>query len=329
MKYRSDINNIHDKSYKDLLSSKDIFEGLIKSFVNKSWCKEINKEDLELVNKSFVLSDYEEMESDILYKAKIGEEEVLFYILLEMQSTPDYSMPIRLYLYMAEIWREHLKGFTKSEVKRKDFKLPAIIPIVLYNGEFLWTADKSFRKKISKEELFGDNIVDFSYILLDVNRYDKEELMELGNAASAIFLLDQYTEPFEFIERIKEIALNFHNLTEDDKRRLSKWLRVTLSDGFKENIKDDEDILLTSREGFESMTANFVKAMEKTLLEKKVEGIEEGREEGREEGDTNRIKIGVRNMVENNMDNKTIAGLLGIDISLVEKFVKEIKDINK
>ncbi|MGL5084825.1 MAG: Rpn family recombination-promoting nuclease/putative transposase [Clostridium sp.] len=137
MKHRKDINNVHDKSYKHLLSSKDIFEDLIKSFVNKSWSKDITKENLERVDKSFILSDYEELESDILYKAKIGEEEVMFYILLEMQSTPDYSMPIRLYMYMGEIWRDHLKNFTKKEVKRKDFKLPAIIPIVLYNGAYV------------------------------------------------------------------------------------------------------------------------------------------------------------------------------------------------
>ncbi|WP_454055559.1 Rpn family recombination-promoting nuclease/putative transposase [Clostridium sp. Marseille-Q7071] len=68
-----DINNIHDKSYKDLLTSKDIFKNLIKSFINKSWSKEIKKENLELVNKQFILSDYEELESDILYKTKIDE----------------------------------------------------------------------------------------------------------------------------------------------------------------------------------------------------------------------------------------------------------------
>ncbi len=46
-----DINNIHDKNYKGLLTSKYIFENLIKSFINKSWSKEAKKENLELVNK--------------------------------------------------------------------------------------------------------------------------------------------------------------------------------------------------------------------------------------------------------------------------------------
>ncbi|WP_346897439.1 hypothetical protein [Clostridium sp. UBA7503] len=33
------------------------------------------------------------------------------------------------------------------------------------------------------------------------------------------------------------IELNFNKLTEDDKRKLSKWLRVTLDDGVKEKVK--------------------------------------------------------------------------------------------
>ena len=61
-----------------------------------------------------------------MYKATIGNAEVIFYIILEFQSSVDYSMPIRLFLYMSEIWREVLKNTEKSDVKRKDFKLPAI-----------------------------------------------------------------------------------------------------------------------------------------------------------------------------------------------------------
>jgi len=35
------------------------------------------------IKKSYILSDYEELESDIVYKATIENKEVIFYILLE------------------------------------------------------------------------------------------------------------------------------------------------------------------------------------------------------------------------------------------------------
>ncbi|MHC1682293.1 MAG: Rpn family recombination-promoting nuclease/putative transposase [Clostridiaceae bacterium] len=75
---KSKKNNIHDKSYKDLFSNKETFLSLIQSFVSDTWGNQINKENLVLVNKSYLLADYEELESDIVYKARLGDSEVYF-----------------------------------------------------------------------------------------------------------------------------------------------------------------------------------------------------------------------------------------------------------
>ena len=125
-KIKKDIYHIHDKSYKDLYSKKEIALDLLKNFVNKEFTKELKVEDLTLVNKSYIASDYEECESDIVYKAKIGDTEAIFYILLEFQSRVDYTMPIRLLFYICEILREYCKN-------DKNIKIPAVVPIVLYN----------------------------------------------------------------------------------------------------------------------------------------------------------------------------------------------------
>lgn len=66
-------NNIYDKSYKDLFSNKETFLNLIQTFVSNIWGNKLIKENLVLVDKSYVLSDYQELESDIVYKAKLGE----------------------------------------------------------------------------------------------------------------------------------------------------------------------------------------------------------------------------------------------------------------
>ena len=64
--------------------------------IDAKWTEYIKPENLTLVNKSYVTSDYEETEADIVYKTKINDNEVFFYILLEFQSTVDYRMPLRL-----------------------------------------------------------------------------------------------------------------------------------------------------------------------------------------------------------------------------------------
>lgn len=93
---KKDINNIHDKSYKTLFSNKNIFLNLINDFTEEQWKEELTADNLTLVNKFFILADYEEVEADIIYQAEIGGQKVIFYVLLEFQSSIDHSMPIRL-----------------------------------------------------------------------------------------------------------------------------------------------------------------------------------------------------------------------------------------
>ncbi|MEG1296728.1 MAG: Rpn family recombination-promoting nuclease/putative transposase, partial [Niameybacter sp.] len=76
---------------------------LINDFTEEQWKKELTADNLTLVNKSFILADYEEVEADIVYQAEIEGQKVIFYVLLEFQSSIDHSMPIRLLMYMIEI----------------------------------------------------------------------------------------------------------------------------------------------------------------------------------------------------------------------------------
>ena len=61
----------------------------------------------------------------------------------------------------------------------------------MYNGENTWTAEREFKNIIHNGSEFSNNIINFEYLLLDVNRYNKEELIKLGNISAAIFMLDQ------------------------------------------------------------------------------------------------------------------------------------------
>jgi len=58
----------------------------------------------------------------------------------------DHTMPFRLLQYMVEVWRDAYNNTPEKERKRKGFRLPAIVPAILYNGEGGWTARRSFRE---------------------------------------------------------------------------------------------------------------------------------------------------------------------------------------
>lgn len=215
-----------------------------------------------------MIRDYEEMEADIVYSTDLEGREVFFYILLELQSTVDHSMPIRLFTYTAEIWRKYLKKMNKEDVKKKDFKLPAVVPIILYNGEATWTVTKSFKEKVHRAELFGNHIIDFEYILINVNNFAEEDLMRIENVVSAIFLLDQKINAEEFIRRAGNVAKEFEAIPQEHKLKLIDWLDHTVEDPVrKEVIK----LFHVDKEEVDQVTANITK----TLQEEKENAIKQ------------------------------------------------------
>lgn len=272
-------NNIHDKSYKDLFSNKETFLNLIQNFVNNTWGSQLTKDNLTLINKSYILSDYEEQESDIVYKANFNGNDVFFYVLLEFQSSVDFRMPIRLLLYMIEIWREILKNTKLNEFRRKSFRLPAIVPIVLYNGKKKWTSSKELKDVISNSKIFGENILNFKYEFIDINSYDKEELYNKQDISSAIFLLDQNIDRIEFYDRLKGIIIQFNKLSGEEKMQLKHWLvNINTEEyNFKDNI---EKIFSSNKEEVLNVTSNISRGLEKL----KEDGIEEGKAKGKIEG---------------------------------------------
>ncbi|MFZ5592571.1 MAG: Rpn family recombination-promoting nuclease/putative transposase, partial [Bacillota bacterium] len=79
-------------------------------------------------DKSYITQEFADKEADIVYRLKSTAGDVIFYVLLELQSTVDYLMPFRLLLYMVEIWREVFNNTPQNERESKHFRLPAIIP---------------------------------------------------------------------------------------------------------------------------------------------------------------------------------------------------------
>ncbi|WP_146869487.1 Rpn family recombination-promoting nuclease/putative transposase, partial [Clostridium butyricum] len=208
--------------------------------------------------KSYILADFEEEESDILYKVKINGQEVIFYVLLEFQSKVDFQMPMRLLFYMTEVWRDILKNTDKNQRKRKAFKLPAIIPIVLYNGKNKWTAKMNFKEILSGYELFEDNILDFNYMLFDINRYDDEELINMSNLVSAIFLLDQEMNEEELIRRLRKIIYVLKKISPEQFSVFKQWLKNIVKPRLREEMQEEVDDVLnkSNQEEVDVMVSN-------------------------------------------------------------------------
>ncbi|MEB3749259.1 hypothetical protein EP10_000098 [Geobacillus icigianus] len=171
---------------------------------------------------------------------KTEEQDVYFYILLELQSSVDYSMPFRLLQYMYELWRDIIKNTDQREFKSKKFKLPVIVPIVLYNGQNKWTAPLAFKDYFHQGELFGEQVLDFKYILLDVNRMEKDELINNENLISSIFYLDRTVKNEEEIfERLNTISRVLQYIPREDFLVFKNWVKHILINRFPEEQSEE------------------------------------------------------------------------------------------
>ena len=157
---------------------------------------------------------FQNREADIVYKYK--DKNIFF--LIEHQTKIDYSMPYRILEYEMAIMRSALEI---QKIKNKEYKLPLVIPIVLYTGKQKWDAKKYLEE--SQEELEGIKIKAGNYNLVDINDYTKEELLQGKTLTSKMMLIEKSESTEETIEMLEKII---PNIKQEDKKLLKRIISI-------------------------------------------------------------------------------------------------------
>lgn len=316
----------HDVSYKALFSKKENFLHFLRKYIGATWVDDIDNSDLILMDKSFILKDYKDKESDIIYRAKLKGKEVIFYILTELQSSVDYTMSFRLLLYMTELLRREFENADKKRRETKDYRLPAVVPIVLYNGFDKWTAVRQFKEYMDSYELFGENIINFEYLLWDLNRGSEEFILNTNRILDNIFALDQKNSAKDMSRILNILIRRYGQMERFEQIELMRWLKHILIQRIPEE-SDRLKILESVERGEEiSMQYGWDRAFENERQEGKKIGEEIGKAIGKEIG----VKIGMKKIICNMLDNgKTLKEIIrdtGLTSEELEKLLKN-KDI--
>ena len=136
---RTDLDAMaeHDHGYKLLFSHPRMVEDLVRGFVPGGWVEELDFASLERVPASYVGEELEGRASDLVWRLRRrGEGWIYVYLLIEFQSTVDRFMALRVLTYVGLLCQEVVREGGLSP----EGKLPAVLPIVLYNGRERWTA---------------------------------------------------------------------------------------------------------------------------------------------------------------------------------------------
>ena len=299
------VYHVHDLAYRSLLSDKAVFLDFLRSFVHADWVRDLDEDSLRRIESTFVLPGLRRRESDVVWCGRLlGDDgDVTFYVLVEMQSSVDATMAHRLLEYQTAIWRDaepaepaakeaatgaERRPRTKPKAQGKTpgkGKLPAIVPIVVYNGRRRWTAARRFRRLIREEGRFEEGLLDFTYRLIDVRRLKEEELLSRGGAAATAFWLDGAKEEEELARRLLALPQVMRRMPVEQAEPLLGWVAAAL----RPRLPGEEGSALLrrlqeAREGkeVEGMATNFERMLDRWLEKTKRESrLEERRETAR------------------------------------------------
>ncbi|MEM7582203.1 MAG: Rpn family recombination-promoting nuclease/putative transposase [Acidobacteriota bacterium] len=182
-----------DRSHRLLFSHPRTIRDLLRGFIREPWVDELDLETLEKLPSDFIsgqlAGEFEERTSDVVWRVRWREQDLYVVILLELQSSCDQDMALRMLVYVALFYQRLLK---EQPLKRGE-KLPPVLPIVFYNGDPEWWAPLEVRDLIETvPEGLAAHLPSLSYCLIDEKRLPLELLESLlDNIVAGIARVEQ------------------------------------------------------------------------------------------------------------------------------------------
>ena len=230
----------------------------------------------------------EPRESDLVWRVRYGPGEndwFFVYVLMELQSTVDRLMALRLCSYVM-LLHQYL---VKQKLLTPSRLLPPVLPVVLYNGEEPWWAPRSLGELI--QPLEGLPQPSFEYVVLDVGHYPVEELRPVEDVASGVFLLEQavsFAELETVVDEVSRLVVGDPELEKDIALLISSILGKLALKGQRVGP------LRTLQEVRDMLQERVAKWPEQWLEQGRQEGHKKGRQEGRKKGRREGLETGLR-----------------------------------
>lgn len=299
------VTTPHDKGYKKSLSRPSEFLHFIKKYIRADWMMELKESDLILCDKEMLERDYEGKEADLLYRVSLpGGREAFIFILQELQSYVDYTMIFRILVYVVNTLMKYFMDSAQNEREQSGFRLPAMVPIVFYNGMERWTAVKSLREYQDSGDIFGNYILNLKYYLVDLAQIDEEYILSTNTVLDNIMYCDKFRKKLELAGAIRTAYGRVGELGLQEREEFRNWVKYILLSvcGNKEAVV--EEILSWAGDGEDDMAFkyNIIRAFEDERAE--------GKAEGKEEGMTLKLISLVRKKIHKNRTVEEIAEIL-------------------
>jgi len=296
------LHKARDNSAKMILAEPELFAEFLRDFIPVDILKDVSPNDIEDISERLLSLISEQKDGDTIKRINLKGSQPIFVIaIVEHESKVNFRAPFKMLLYIALILDDYEREANKEAKEKtgtdskitltKDFKYPPILPIIFYDGEDNWTAERNFLDRTEMSEIFKKYIPKFEYELVSLRDYSFEDLAKFNDIISLFMMVDklQTAEAFGELEKLKEDygeQLNRLNVPQHLKELLVKVITSLLNkinvpqdeiDNFVEKIDErgisemlaiaDYDVQATRREAREEAELRL-KATIKALLDK-------------------------------------------------------------
>lgn len=293
------VNHQHDKIFRTVLDRKSDALALI----NKALNTQLEVQDIEKYNSSFINKVFQNREADIVYKIKDRS----IFILIEHQTKVDYLMPYRILEYEVAIMQS---AIDLDKIKNKESKIPLVIPIVLYTGNKKWNAKKYLEENQEKIEGIENGLG--NYNLIDINEMTEKELLEDNSFISKMMLIEKSKNTENIVEILEKIV----KITkEEDKDTLRRIISIILEE--KIGITKAKELI----EKMEGDEGSMLAVVDMIRRENQMY-IEIGKKEGEKQGELKeKIKV-VTKMIKEKFSVDMIQKITGVNKEEIEKIAQ-------
>ena len=197
-----EIHHPHDMMVRAVLSDLAEATSFLQTHLPQEVSQALSWSTLKLLEGSFVDEHLRESEADVLYEVQhvSGEASVWVYILLEHQSTPDRWMRFRLLKYCCRIWDLSFREYPDQR------ELPAIVPLVFYQGERRWSYSSEFADLFAESVRDWPGVPRFSHGLIDQSGLQPDEVQgELKTRLMQLVMLAAYHPALAWMEQVARL----------------------------------------------------------------------------------------------------------------------------
>ena len=274
---------MHDENYKKIFAFPRAVEDLLRGFVPAvDWLEEVDFSTLGKLSAEYVSDELLKRHGDTVWRMRLRRRESWLYllVLLEFQSEDDPLMALRILTYTGLLYQE----LVRNKKLDADGRLPAVLPVVLYNGAAPWNSPLQVGELIAP---VGPLLAPYQpaqrYYVLDERRIEEDDLPS-RNLMSTVVGLEQ-SRTLTDLARVTEA--------------LQAWVRdAELQRVFADWIRQMAERLVPS--GAELPPMRTLEDVRMTLVERVAEWPKEWLKEGHEKG----LKEGLEQGLEQGLEHE-------------------------